>query len=358
MKILDKYIIKKMLSTYLFTVLMLVTVICVLDYTEKSDAFVKCNLSFEQVFMQYFLNFIPYMANMLSPITIFIATVFVTSKMASHTEIIAMLNGGMSFRRLLWPFVMSSSIIAVVIFVFIGWIIPNANKKRIEFEVKYLKDQFYYNGRNIHFKTAENTYVYLESYNNQMKTGYQFTQEKIVNNLLVEKLKTTRITWDSTANKWLLDNYSVHTFDGIKETVSKGPSLKMDIGLKPSDFESQYMLHETLTFDELDDYITLLKSRGVENIEPYLIERYERYAYPFAIIILTLIGVILSSRKTREGVGLQVALGFLLAFAYIIMVIMSRSFGGKGSLDPMLAAWLPNIVFSTIGLVLYTRVQK
>ncbi len=357
-KILDRYIIKKMITTYLFVVILLVLIICVIDYTEKSDSFIKSNLPFSEIFMGYFINFAPYMANILSPLTIFITTVFVTSKLASHTEIIAILSAGISYRRILWPYIISSAIIGILIFFLIGWVLPRANKKRIDFELTYLKDKFYFDKRNIHVKVAPEIYVYMESYNNEMLTGYQFTMEKIVDGKLLEKLKGNRCTWNIEKRKWNIEFYSVHTFDGIKEKIVHGSNLDTVFSLTPSDFENTHMRQETFTFDELDAYINLLKSRGAENLETYYIEKHERIAYPFAIVILTIIGVIVSSRKVRGGAGLQIALGFALAFLYIMFVMLGRQIASKGAMPPVLSAWLPNIIFASIGFILYRRVPK
>ena len=358
MKILDKYITKKLLITFFFVVLTLITIICAIDYVEKNEDFLKHKLTFGFIFSNYYIYFIPYMANMISPLTVFIATVFVTARLASDTEIIAMLNSGMSFKRLLFPYFLSACIIASGIFALCAWVIPLSNKKRIDFENKYIKNQFFYDARNVHIKIGPSSYVYLESYNNTSKTGYQFSLENIVDNKLVAKVKADLLTWNDTIQKWNLKNYTFRTFDGDKEIIKKGESLDTVIDLSPKDFESQYMIHETMTLPELNAHIDKLTLRGAENIELFLIEKYERYTYPFAIIILTIIGVIMSARKARGGAALQISLGFILAFVYILLVIMSRSVANAGSLSPLLGAWMPNILFAIVGGVLYKTVPR
>lgn len=358
LKILDRYIIKKLLSTYVFVVLILLSIICVIDYTEKNEDFIKQNLSFGKIVGEYFVNFIPYMGNMLSPITIFISSVFLTAQLASHTEIIAILSGGVSFRRLLWPYFVGSAIIAAFIFGMIGWVVPKANKKRVAFENQYLKEQFYYNKRNVHMKVAPETYIYMESYNNVSRTGYQFTIEQVVDRELKKKIKTGRVSWNEKKNCWTLDFYTVREFREGREFISYGHTMDTVLNITPKDFESNYLLYETFTLNELDEYIDLLKLRGVESVEAYYVEKYERYAYPFAIIILTLMGAIVASRKTRGGAALQIATGFVLAFIYILFVILSRTVAGAGGISPLLAAWLPNITFSLVALYLYWRVPK
>lgn len=358
MKILDKYITKKLLITFFFVVLTLITIICAIDYVEKNEDFLKHKLTFGFIFSNYYIYFIPYMANMISPLTVFIATVFVTARLASDTEIIAMLNSGMSFKRLLFPYFLSACIIASGIFALCAWVIPLSNKKRIDFENKYIKNQFFYDARNVHIKIGPSSYVYLESYNNTSKTGYQFSLENIVENKLVAKVKADLLTWNDTIQKWNLKNYTFRTFDGDKEIIKKGESLDTVIDLSPKDFESQYMIHETMTLPELNAHIDKLTLRGAENIELFLIEKYERYTYPFAIIILTIIGVIMSARKARGGAALQISLGFILAFVYILLVIMSRSVANAGSLSPLLGAWMPNILFAIVGGILYKTVPR
>lgn len=358
MNILDRYLLKKFLSAFIFVVAILVAVICIIDFTEKNEDFIRSNVTWNEILFDHYLNFIPYIANMLSPITAFIAAVFVTAKLASHTEIIAMVSSGINFKRILLPYFIGSSLIALVIFFLINWIIPNANKTRVAFEIAYIKNPFYYNIRNIHIKIAPDTYIYMESYNNTVNVGYQFCMEIIKDNNLYEKLKTNKITWLDNKKAWRLEKYILRTFDGMNETITYGGPVDTIINLKPEEFKSTWKRNETLTLNELNDYIEELKKKGAENIEVYLIEKYERFTYPFAIIILTIIGVIMSAKKASEGVGFRIALGFLVAFVYIIFVVMNRSLAQSGSLHPLLAVWLPNIVFAIVGMVLYKIVPK
>ncbi len=358
MKLLDKYILKKFLTTYVFTVLILVAVILVIDFTEKNDDFIKTNPSVREILFDYYLNLIPFYANMLSPITVFIATVFVTAKLASHTEIVAILSSGVSFRRLLVPYLMGATIIASTIFLLIGWVIPNANKQSVAFQIKYIKSPFTYDSRNIHIKIAPETYVYMESYNNTANVGYNFALEHIEGTKLKRKLSSNSISWNADDEKWRVDNYTIRTFDGEQETITKGAALDTTLNMWPKDFESTYKLEQTMTLPQLSDYIDEKVDRGADDIEVYLIEKYERFSYPFAIIILTVIGVIMSARKARGGVGFQIALGFLLAFVFIIFVIASRSLAQVGDLAPQIAAWIPTIIFSGIGLLLYRFVPR
>ncbi|QMU27179.1 LptF/LptG family permease [Adhaeribacter radiodurans] len=358
MKLLDKYILKKYLSTFVFVVLILVVIICVIDFTEKNDDFLETNPPFKSIIFDYYLNLIPFYSNMLSPITVFIATVFVTAKLAGRTEIVAILSSGVSFRRMLWPYVMGAIVIGAFTFAMIGWVIPNSNKTRVAFEVKYIKKPYTFEGRNIHFKLNPESYAYIESYNNTANIGYKFTLETIKGNELLAKLTSDAITWDEKKNKWHLDNYVLRKFEGDREITKQYGPIDTTLNLLPKDFASTYRLAETLTLPELNKFINQKKMRGADDTEIYLIEKYERFSYPFAIIILTTIGVILSSRKRRGGIGLQVALGFTLAFIFIIFVIMSRSFAQVGDVSPMLASWIPSIIFTFIGIILYKTVPR
>ncbi|HTF81132.1 MAG TPA: LptF/LptG family permease [Cytophagales bacterium] len=356
-KTIDKYIIKKILTSFVFITSLLIAVICIVDYTEKSDEFVNLDLGF--IVMNYFVYFIPYMANLVSPLLVFITTVFVTARLASHTEIIAILSSGVSYKRMLWPYVVASSVIGALTFVLIAWYLPGFNKKRLDFEIKYYKNQYSFGKRNYITQVRPGEYLYIESYNNDNKTGYGFTWEKhdSLGEKLLYKYKASFIKWDTTKNKWRLEGVEYRSFMGDKEVYRQLPPFDTTLVLTSADFESKYMEHEKLTITELDDKIATYKLRG-ELFESYEIEKYERYAYPFAIVILTTIGVIVSSRKVRGGAGLQIALGFVLAFVYIFFVFMGRTIASSGGIPAMLSAWIPNIIFGIIGFALYWRVPK
>jgi len=358
MTIIDRYIIVRFFKTYFFVILVLMAVIVVVDYTEKADDFLKHNLSFPYIFTEYHLNYIPFMANTISPIAIFISVVFMTAKMASHTEVVAILSSGVSFRRFLLPYIVGAVTLGIITFFMVGWIIPNAAKEKVAFEVKYLKGPFYYDDRNIHFRIGDSTYIYMESYNNRINTGYKFTMEKIVDRNLISKLNSSKISWDSVSNKWHIDKYRVFTFTENGGKIEEGSGMDTSLAITPKYFESNYNLEETMTFDELEQYIGEQQQRGVGEIERFLNAKYERYAYPFAILILTVMGVIISAKKSRQGTGFQIAIGFFLAFIFILLLIMSRNFATKGGVDPMLAAWIPNITFGFITLVMYFTVPR
>lgn len=357
-KILDRYIFREFLKSFFFIVLMLTLVVCMIDIVEKNDDFIKTKPGLSRILFDYYANFFPYIANMLSPITIFIGTVFMTSRLAARTEIIAMLGSGISFLRLLLPYLAASGLVAIGTWYLIGYVIPNANKERIAFELVYVKNPFHFDGRNTHIKIGKNSYFYVQTYNNQSHEGNLCTLENLQGSQLISRLKADRIRWIPEAGKWRLENVRIFNFTGKGEGLIHLPVTDTLLSIRPKDFESQYMKFETLTNSELSSFLSELKNRGADNTETYEVEQYLRITYPFSVIILTMIGVILSARKTREGAGLQIAMGFVLAFIYIIFYITSRTIAQAGSMDPLLACWMPNIVFSAIGVVLYKSVPR
>ncbi|KQS33344.1 LptF/LptG family permease [Dyadobacter sp. Leaf189] len=357
-KILDRYLIKNFLITYVFVAFVIVLIICMIDYTEKVDDFLEKKAPLREILIDYYLNLIPYWINYISPLMVFIATVFFTSRIAARTEIIAILSSGISFGRMLLPYMVGAMILGVVTFLQVGWILPKANKIRNSFEKTYVKDQFYFSGHNVHITIAPDVYAYLESYNNSSKTGNKFTMETIKGNQLVQKFYADKIVWQPKKGKWTMQNYQVRTLDSLGEKLSQGMEIDTAINLSPKDFESDYNLFETFTLPELNAHIDLLKSRGSDGLEVYLIEKYIRFTQPFAILILTAIGVIVSARKSRRGVGWQIALGFMLAFIYILFFLLSKGVAEAGTINTLFAVWLPNIVFSCIGVILYKTLPR
>jgi len=357
MKILDRYILKKFLSSYIFVVLILIAVTVVIDITEKSDDFMQHQLSFRQI-ARYYVDFIPWIANLVTPITVFIAAVFVTSKMAGHTEIVAILSGGVSFLRMLVPYFIGAILIAAVSFYLNGWVIPNSDKSRVAFLVEYTRKPYNFNQNNIHLKIAPESYMYLRNYNNHSKVGHQFTLETVRDHEIHQKLTARRVSWNEELEKWKIQDWTLREFDGRNEYISHGKVLDTLLNITPKDFESSKYMEQTLTIKELNSTITLLKSRGADNVETYVVEKYMRYMSPFAIIILVFIGVIVSARKSRGGAAFQIALGFLIAFVFIICFMLGREFALKSVVSPLLGVWMPNIIFTVVSLLVYRTVPR
>jgi lipopolysaccharide export system permease protein len=375
MKLLDWHILKRFLSTFFFVVLILLAVITVVDLTEKMDKFAKAQLKAGQIAL-YYLDFIPWIGSLITPITIFIATVYVCARMAGHTEIIAILSSGVSFRRFLLPFFVGSLVVAGISFILTGWIIPDSNKSRLAFELQYIKSKYHYEQRNVHLQVAPNTYLYMQSYNNHNQTGYNFTLEKFVDNKLIEKLSAKRIEWDSTKQKWTMRDWSLKKVEAVFEranhpagllkkeaapavdTTMSGEARDTTLIIHPKEFENDYRKYDGLTLNELNDYIRTLKSRGSTGVEAYEVEKWTRYSSPFTIFILVFMGAIVSSRKSRGGTGVQIALGFFLSFIFILFFTLFRTFAETGGWPPEISVWIPNIIFGTISIVMYKYVPR
>ena len=357
MKIVDKYILKKFLKSFIFVVLIIVMIIVVIDITEKIGDFTDENVPMNRI-LEYYLDFIPWIANLISPITVFIATVFVTANMASHTEIVPILASGISFRRMLVPYLMGATIIALVSFYFNGWVIPKANKSRRAFEIEYIEGRYYFNKSNFHIQVSPTEYLYLNRYVNNNNTGYSFTLEEVKDHKMIKKLSASQIYWVADSNKWLVKNWIKRELKDDGELITTGDTLMMDLVILPKDFQSQHRLWETLSNSELDEKIYEIESRGLEGVEIYKVEKYFRYTMPFTVLVLVFIGVIVSSRKTRGGTGLQIALGFIISFIFIIFVITSRGIAEGGIINPAVAVWIPNVVFSGVGLIMYRYIPR
>ena len=357
MKILDKLIIKDFLKTYFFVVLMLILIVLVLDFTEKNDAFIRNNVPASEI-LKYMFNYGLYLNNLLTPITVFISVIFITSKMAGRTEIVAILSSGVSFLRMLVPFLTAAVMIAVASFLLNGWVLPLATAGVSDFKVKYLEDNNNFSQQNLHIQVGPDTYAYLSRYYTAGNTGYSFTLEQIEEGKLIAKLSADRIVWDTTKNVWSVKNWRLRELEEMGEKYSVGESLDTVLSITPDDFDLPKNHHETLTLPKLTQQIEILENRGADNISFYRIEKYVRFMSPFAAIILTFIGVVVSSKKTRGGSGFKIALGFLLAFIYIILFLLSRTFAEAGSAYPVLSVWIPNIVFAVTGLVLYKTVPR
>lgn len=364
MKILDKYIVKKFLGTYFFIVAIILAIVIVFDLVEKVDDFMESKAPLSAIVFDYYMNLCPYYANMLSPLLVFIAVIFFTSKMAGQTEIIAILSGGVSFRRLMLPYAIGAAIIAAISFLLGSYVIPLANRTRIHFENVYVKSKKQTGLANIHMQISPGVYVFMWRYystsHGSYERGEDFDIERFDGKNLVSRLQARRVNYDSLTCKWKLRDYTKWDFeaDGICHTITKGEELDSAINMRPSDFKKERKSYEMMTSAELVEHIQELNERNVGNTEEFSIELYKRRATPFASFILTLIGVSLSSRKTRGGMGVYIGLGLILSFTYILFLTVSQTFAINGDMNPLLAVWLPNIIYSIIGVVLYIKAPK
>ncbi len=360
LKLIDTYIIRKFLGTFFFCLVLILTIAVVFDFAEKIDNFMEKNAPVRAIIINYYMNFIPYFATLFAPLFVFIAVIFFTSKMAINTEIIAILNSGMSFKRMMLPYFLSAFVIALFTFVLTNFIIPRSNLIRMDFEDKYYRSSSRkVMVENIHRQVFKNIYVYMGSFNPISQRGTNFTIEKFSDSgRLVSKLSSTSVTYDTALQKWMAINYYLREIKGNEETITKGVKIDTTLTIKPSDFSRDPGFVGTMTYRELDDYINLLRLQGSDELKLFLIEKHRRFSNPFAVFILTLIGVSLSSKKIRGGIGMNIGIGLLLSFSYILFLQFSSQFCLKGNLGPMLAMWIPNIIYSIVALVLYKLAPK
>ena len=355
---LDWYIVKKFLGTFFFTLALILLIVIVFDISEKIDDFLESEVTMKSIIIDYYLNFIPYFGNLFSPLFIFISVIFFTSKMANDTEIIAIFNSGMSFKRLLKPFMLSAMLLGIISFVLGNFIIPNSNSERINFENKYLNSKRYSRAKNIHMQIQPGQYIYMESFNSTRNIGYKFTLENFKNGRLASKLKSDYIQYDTLIQKWTIKKYQVREFSENGEIISNGASIDTSLNLSPHDFTKRKSLVETMNIFELNDYIVDEELKGSEQLVYHKIEKHKRVAFPFASIILTLIAVAIASRKTRGGIGIHLGIGILIAFTYILFMQVSTTFATNSNLAPALAVWIPNLCYMVLAGVLLYRVTK
>lgn len=355
LSLLDMYIIKKFLGTYIFAIILILAITIVFDINEKLDAFMEAPL--KATIFDYFLNFLPYFANQFSPLFVFIAVIFFTSKLADNSEIIAMLSSGMSFRRLLRPYLISAAVIAMATYLLSAYIIPPANVKRIAYTNTYVKNRRVDYGDNIMMQVAPGQIAYMSRYDNTTKTGYRFSLDLFKDKKLVSRMQAQSIKWD-TLYRWQVRDYVIRDFKENREEIQRGYKLDTVIPFEPRDFLISRNDQETLSTPQLRQYIDRQKQRGVANIQAFEIEYHKRYAMCAAAFILTVIGMSLSSKKVKGGMGVNIGIGLLLSFSYILFMTVTSSFAVSGMTSPMVAMWIPNIIYAIIALLLYLKASR
>ena len=356
---IDWYIIKKFLGTYFFAIALIISIAVVFDVNEWIDNFINNKAPIKAIIFDYYANFIPYFSNLFSPLFVFISVIFFTSKLAENSEIIAMMSTGYSFKRLLRPYMISAAIIAIMTYGMGAYVIPQGNVTRLNFEDKYKKKKKQEYVRNVQVEVDSGVIAYMERYENYNKTAYRFSLDKFVDKKLVSHLTAKSATYDTTkVHKWTLKNYMIREMDGMRETITQGERLDSIIPMEPQDFLIMKGQQETMTSSELSDYIARQKRRGFANIKEFEIEYHKRIAMSFASFILTIIGVSLSSRKVKGGMGLYLGVGLALSFSYILFQTVSATFAINGNASPLLAVWVPNIVYAFIAVYLYRKAPK
>ena len=355
-KIIDRYIIKKFLGTYVFAILLLLAIVVMFDVNEKLDSFLKAPL--RATIVDDYVNFLPYFANQFSPLFTFIAVIFFTSKLAGNSEIIAMLSAGISFRRLLRPYMFSAAVIAAFTFVLDAYIIPPANIKRINYTDTYVKNRRVDYGSNIMLMVAPGEIAYMSRYDNTTKTGVRFSLESFDDEKrLTSRMTAQTIKWD-TLYLWKAYDYVIRDFDGERERIRKGRQIDTMIPFEPRDFLIAKNDHEKMTTPALSAYIERQKTRGVANIQSFQVEYHRRFAMTAAAFILTIIGMSLSSRKTKGGIGLNIGIGLILSFSYILFMTITQTFAVSGLTSAAVAMWIPNIIYTIIAVILYRRTSS
>ena len=351
-KQLDLYIIRKFLGTYFFAILLILAIIVMFDVNEKMDKFLQAPLK-ATIFDSY-VNYLPYMANQFSPLFTFIAVIFFTSKLAGNSEIIAILSSGVSFRRLLVPYMVSALVIAVFTFTLDAFIIPPANVKRIDYQNKYIKNKAVDYGSNIQLQVVPGEIAYMSRFDNRSKTAYNFSLEKFDGKVLRSRLTASSAVYD-TLYRWTVRDYMIRDFKGMKEEIRQGGRLDTVVPIEPRDFLIAQNDHEKMTTPDLYNYINRQKMRGVANIKGFEIELHRRFAMTAAAFILTLIGMSLSSKKVKGGMGINIGIGLVLSFSYILFSTVTSTFAISGYTTPFIAMWIPNVVYLIIGIFLYRR---
>ncbi|MCX2583761.1 LptF/LptG family permease [Pedobacter sp. MR22-3] len=359
-KIIDQYIIGKYLGTFIYTLAIFVIIIVVFDLSEKMDDFMKSGLSFWGILSKYYAGSIPFYVNMLSPLINFIAVIFFTAKMADQTEIVPILSGGVSFNRFLLPYFVSATVIFAANLGSNLYILPYTNTLKNSFENTYVKRNDPSTKTNIHMKLDDKTYIYIESFDNKTNYGYRFSLDNFNGDVLVKKIVADNIKWDSTKRKWQLSNYSIRKIDGLKESMIYGNGKLKDtiLDMRPDDFSAYANVVQNLSTSELADKIRKEKVRGTGIMNDLEFEQFKRYLHPLSAYILTLIGVALSSRKVRGGVGVSLGIGILISFTYIVFNQFTQMFSTKGGLPPVVAVISPTIAFGLLGIYLLKRAPK
>lgn len=351
----DLYIVKNFLGTYLFAILLLMAIVIMFDVNEKLDAVLTAPLK-DTVF-QYFMNFLPFIVSQFSPLFTFISVIFFTSRLADRSEIIAMLSSGISFRRLLMPYLFSATVIAVISYLLSAYVIPPANVQRIAYTNRWVKNKAVTYGDNIQMQVKPGVMAYISRYDNSTKTGYRFSLDQLDGKTLKSRLTAENIKYDSLG-RWRLNNYTMRHFNGLKETMTTGSTLDTMLNFEPRDFLISKNDEQTMTSPELRQYIDRQHARGVAGIMNFEVEYERRYAMTAAAFILTVIGLSLSSRKVRGGMGMNIGIGLLLSFSYILFMTVTSTFAVSGYTSARVAMWIPNILYTIIAVWLYRRAAR
>jgi lipopolysaccharide export system permease protein len=356
-KLLDRYILRQFAGTFVFAVFVLSIIAIVIDFTEKVDSFIHGKASGGAI-ATYYLAFVPYINALLFPLFVFVAVIFFTTRLTARSEIIAMLSSGMSYNRFLRPYLIGGLFFSVLILYCNHTIIPRANRLRLNFENKYINFNSVKSGNDMHFRISPTEFVYLKSYNVLGKNGYTFSYERIAKLQLKEKLWANEIAYDSLKKNWRLTTVKVRSIDSVGESLQQFATLNRSFNFLPKDLVEEHEVKQSMTTTELQAFITRERKKGNPALNAYEVEKYRRTAAPASVFILTVIGAVMSSRKVRGGSGIHLAIGLLIGAAYIVFMQFSVTFSIKGNLHPMVAVWIPNIIFAMLAYIIYRTYSR
>ena len=359
LKRLDRYIIRKFLGTYFFSLILIIVVIIIFDYNEKIDRFISSNAPMNEIIFDYYVNLAPYYANTFSALFVFISVIYFTSKLAGNSEIIAILSSGVSFKRLIRPYMIAAAVISLFTYLMSAFVIPNGNATKLEFEQKYSRKKKVESANDVQLKIDENTIAFIERYEDRNNTGWRFMLDKFEDKKLVSHMEARTITYNpDRPGVWTARHWRIRELNDDKEIIRESRKEPLDtlLGIEPGDFLISEGQQETMTTPELSNYIDKQKEKGFANTKSFEIEYHKRIAMSFAAFILTVIGVSLSSRKAKGGMGLSLGIGLALSFSYIVFQSISSAFADQ--MPIVLSAWLPNIIYSVIAIVLYIKAPK
>ena len=354
--ILDWYIIKKFIGTYIYAILLIISIAIVFDFNENLSKFTQYHAPWRAIIFDYYANFVPYYSNLFSPLFVFIAVIFFTSKLAGNSEIISMMAAGVSIRRLMRPYMISCVLIAGLTFYLNSFVIPHGTVIRQNFETLYRNSKKNTSAENVQLQVAKNTVAYIQHYDDQYKRGYGFSLVKFKDKKIVSHMTAMEIQYDTVADTkyhWKVSNWKIRTLKGLKEHIQSGASKDTVLLMEPTDLVYSKGQQETFTSPELLNYISKQTSRGSGNVVQYEVEFHKRIAMSFSSFILTIIGLSLSSRKRKGGMGLYLGIGLALSFGYIMLQTVSATFAIQDDTPPILAAWIPNIIFAIIAYFCY-----
>jgi lipopolysaccharide export system permease protein len=356
--IIDKYLLRRFMSTFIGSILLIVVIVIVFDISEKIEDFVRHDVATREIIFDYYVNFIPYFINLYSPLFTFISVIFFTSRLASRLEVVAMLSAGVSFNRFIRPYLIGAGIIAGFSMLLSMFILPQANKTRLSFEAKYVGGLSNPYTTNLYRQIAPGVVAYVERYDLVENVGTLFTLEKTKGQQLTYKLYAKEIRWDSLTHHWKINDYMIRKINGQKESLFKGTAIDTILNLTPADFGMPNNYMESMTSPELSQYIENEKMKGSENVKFYELEKYNRIAGPFATFILTLIGVAVSSRKERGGIGKHLGVGIGIGFMFIFFQRWFSSYAMSGIMPASIAVWIPNLIFMIICVIMVRRAPK